>query len=122
MLFHQFLLLVLCVYACYYLLLVSFDKFSGRRLALDGSADVSEFVVAPKIEPVRVVPDVPKYQLEPDPVDERDVGGFDDPSQANAEIASPDFGAHDLGLETISTSGGIPVASVKFMDWFKKAS
>lgn len=121
MLFHPFLILVLSMYACYYLVLICFDKFSGRRLT-PGESDVSEFVVAPRIEPVRVVSDSPKYQLDSDQVDEQDAGLPDTPTVENSAKASTGYQAHDLGLETISTSGGIPVASVKFMDWFKKAS
>lgn len=121
MLFHQFLILVLSMYACYYLLLICFDKFSGHRLAPSGS-DVSEFVVAPRAEPVRVVPDSPKYQLDSDQADEHDTRLPDTPSVEDIAIPLPGYQAHDLGLETISASGGIPVTSVKFMDWFKKAS
>ncbi len=119
--FHQFLILVLSMYACYYLVLICFDQFSGRRLTLGGS-DVSEFVVAPRTEPVRIVPDSPKYQLDSDQAEEQDARMSDTPLVENIAITSTSYQAHDLGLETISASGGIPVASVNFVDWFKKAS
>lgn len=121
MLFSQFLVLVLCMYACYYLLLICFDSFSGRRLVVSRS-EVSEFIVAPRIEPVKVVPVSPKYQLDTDPDDEQEISRSDALTEENDEIPSTDYGQHDLGLETISASGGVPVASVKFVDWFKRAN
>src|SRR5690606_9240100 len=116
MMFHQFLLLVLSVYSCYYLLLVLYDRMSYKQ-ALVNTGDVTEFVVAPQIIPVKVRST--SCRLEQEPEDDAVYQQEGEPEHEDREDAVTQSVSNDLRLEVISAPSALLVSSKKFADWFK---
>ena len=120
--FNHFLKLILALYALYYLSLFLIERLTQRSLNIS-DASITEFVVPPGQNPINVHSLTNReLELEEKPIPEVLEEVATAPESAKQENILQENGdpTYDLGLETIVTTGGIPVASTKFGEWLKK--